>query len=660
MIKFFSRLERTRNVVLVIFALIMVAALVLWNAGGNRGVTSVSFIGSTAIAAKVGGEKITLGDIAAIQQSRGANFPASLIVNALIDSKIVKIEAERLGLTPSDAEVAAVIRLLARDENGQVLDSERYKEFATAQAGSIRAYEDSVRDSIAREKLFTYITAGVTVSEDELVADFKKKNTKFALSYVPVTLTDLAVAIKPTDAELQGYFDRNKSVYFISETQKKIAYIYTDTVKVGQKLVISEEDLRAAYDRIPADKKKKGVEGQEIVLRISRSQDEPGVMENAGRIIQILKDKAKGDVIPEDVFAGVAKGYSESRSTAALGGRLPGLVREDSSKASDPYQRLPKLSEGQITEPIVYTDEKTGIKRIFILRRGRDIPKPFEDAKPELMISLRNTKADAANAELAQKIRERLNETKDVKKVAAEFASAANMSVTEMVRETPFIKPGDNVDKVGINPDFESTIAPLANPNDVGEKLRITGGFAVPMLTAKQDPRDATLAEVKSQVVEAVKREQAQARVEQVAKEIASSASSVGALAGVAKSKGLKAQEQKDYTLGSPLGTGPTAATSADLETAVFALAVGGVTKTPVRIGENWFVVGVTKRDEASMDNYAKERDSLLQAKLNDRRQRFFEDYLASVRQKMELDGDIVIYKEQIARLDEVPEIPGQ
>ena len=650
MIKFFSRLERTRNVVIIFFAVIMVVSLIV--AGSLlQDQSALDLTGSTATVAKVGGERITVGEVARLKQGRAASISSKFLLDSLISQRLVRIEAERLGLTPSDEEVAVVIRERTKDASGKPVDKKQYEQFAVSQAGSIRAYENAVRDELAQQKLEAYLTAGVTVTEEELVDDYKRKNTKFDVNYVPVNATELAATIKPTDEQLRNYFDKNKSVYFISTPQKKVAYIYTDTVKIGEKLVLSDEDLRQAYDRIPADKRKKGVEGQQIVLRVPKPELEDGILAKAAELVQTAKKN--GDTVDENLFADLAKGHSEDGATAGKGGKLPGLVRENQNNPTDPYQRLLAMQEGQITEPISYKG------RIFILRRGKDVPKSFEDAKPELVISLRNTKADTANAELTEKIRQRLAEVKDVRKVAAEFAAQANMKPADMVRETPFIKPGDNVDKVGVNPDFEAAIEPLNEPQQVGDKLRITGGFAIPVLIEKQDPRDATFDEVKDKVVEAVKQEEARNRVEQLAKDIASGASTASALTSAASSKGLKAADQKAFTLGSPLGTGPSASTNEELENAIFALKEGEVTKTPIKVGDSWYIVGVTKREEANMENFAKERDTLLEQKLAEKRGRVFYEYLSNLRQKMEQDGEIVIYKEQLARLDETPEIPG-
>ena len=117
-----------------------------------------------------------------------------------------------------------------------------------------------------------------------------------------------------------------------------------------------------------------------------------------------------------------------------------------------------------------------------------------------------------------------MKETKDPQKVAQELAAEANMSAADMVRETPFVKPGDDVPNIGSSQQFESAIAPLNNPNDVGERTGIKNGFAIPMLVEKREPRIPEFDEVKDKVRSAVKEEKAKTQLEQTAKDIIAAA----------------------------------------------------------------------------------------------------------------------------------------
>jgi parvulin-like peptidyl-prolyl isomerase len=357
---------------------------------------------------------------------------------------------------------------------------------------------------------------------------------------------------------------------------------------------------------------------------VSKPEFDAEILAKANQVVERAR-KEKGK-ISEEAFAELAKGQSENPNTARTGGAIPGLVRENPNKPDDPYQQILTMQEGEVTEPIKYQD------RYYILRRGAEVPKSFEDAKKELDVSLRNRRAYTAAADLAQKAADRLKEVKDVQKVAQEFAPQTNMSAAEMVKETPYIKPGDNVQDVGVSPQFEEGIAPLENANDVGDKIPVSNGFAIPLLVEKKEPREAEFDEVKDQLTETYKVDQARQRVEEIAKQIAAATGSASNLSAAATAKNLKAQEQKSFILGSPLGQGPTASTNETLEDAIWALKEGEITKTPIKVGDNWYVVGLNKREEANMDDFAKQRDQLIEQKLTQKRGQVFSDYLASRR----------------------------
>ena len=655
MLKFFNRLEKTRNFVLLIFAILMVGSLVFFYTPARNTYTA-NLAQSDETVATVSGNKVTVGQLSRQKEnysrfSRGQSFPAKMMLDGLIGSRITRVEAERLGLTASDSEVAAQIRDQNKPTDGKAFDQAKYEQNVTEQFGNIAEYEQTVRDDISAKKLEAYLTSGVTVSEEEVLNDYQKKNSKFDVSYVAVSTADLAKTIKPTDDELKDYFEKNKQSYYISVPQKKIRYVFVNTGKLGEKLQIPEADLRAEFDKLSPDKKVAGVLGQEIVLRVAKPDLDSQVQAKATELAQQLKGTGGGPV-SETAFADMAKGHSENPASAANGGKLPGPVRENAQKKDDPYQRLLQMKPGEITEPISYQS------RYFILRRGEDVPKTFETAKQELEVSLRNRRAYSVAADLAQKVADSLKETKDPQKTAQAFAAQANMGVADMVRETAYIKQGDDVPNIGVSPQFEEGIAPLENANDVGEKTPIQNGFAIPMLVDKKDPRDATFDEVKAQIVDVVKLEKARAQVEDIAKQIAVGAANVGALGGAATAKGLSAKDQKGLVLGSPLGEGPTAGTNQALEDAVYALKAGEVTKTPLKVGDNWYVVGVTKREDANMADFAKQRSGIMEQMASKRRGEVFSTYLASARQKYEADGSIKIYKDALAKLDEPA--PGQ
>ncbi|MFS8084744.1 MAG: SurA N-terminal domain-containing protein [Acidobacteriota bacterium] len=664
MLKQLGKLERTRNILILGFVGLMAVSLVLFFRP-NSGSTNLEPARSTEVLATVGGDNITVGEFVTQKQNIEQQFSRfggqislarmgytdERILNGLILKKLTVQEAERLGLGASDAEVRDRIAKTFSDANGKLtlvdasgkLDMTKYQE----RVGDVTAFERGVAEDIAREKLEAFVAASVRISEDEVREDYKRKNTTFDLTYVTVSTAKLAEKIQPTDAESKDYYEKHKSDYEIKVPQKKIRYVFIDQDKSGQKAQISDKELHDEFDGLKPEYKQAGVKVQQIVLKVAREDLDAQVKAKADELV--AKARGTSGNTTEQAFADLAKGNSEDPVTAKNGGRVNGVVKKDPKKTDDPYQKVLDLQPGDVTDPIKYKNA------YYILRRGESVPKTFEEAKQELVVSLRNRRGYTIAQKIAQKAQDRLKETKDAQKVAQELAAEANMTPAEMVRETPFVKPGDDVPNIGSSQQFEDAIASLNNTNDVGDRTQIKGGFAVPMLVDKRDPRTADFEEVKDKVTKAVKEEKAKAQLEEKAKELIAAAKTPGDLKAAAEKLGLEAKAEANYKLATPLGE---AGSSVLIDDPLYAAKAGEVLKTPIFLNQNYLVLGVTKRTEADLTEYSKQRDSLMQTALTERKNQVFDDYLSAVQKRMESNGKIKINKDVLIALQdqEVPE----
>src|SRR5437588_499516 len=468
MLKQLSRFERTSKVLILGFVALMAVSLVLFFRP-NSGQSGIEPTKSAEVLATVGGEDITAGEFATQKQNiqmQFARFGGQIslaqmgytddkILDGLIQRKVALLEARRLGFDASLAEVNERIRKNFSDAAGKLtlldasgkLDMAKYEQ----RVGDVAAFERGVAEDIAREKLEALVAASVRVSEEDVQSDFKRKNTTFDLSYVIVSSTKVAEKIQPTDDESKAYYDKHKTDYNILVPQKKIKYVFIDQDKSGAKLQITDKDLHDEYDNLQPQYKQAGVKVQQIVLKVARPELDATVKAKADGLV--AKARANGETISDTAFADLAKGNSEDPETAKNGGLVNGIVKKNPNKPDDPYQQTLGMQPGQVTDAIKYHNA------YYILRRGESVPKTFEDAKPELLVSLRNRRGYTIAQKIAQKAQDRLKETKDPQKVAQEFAAEANMNAAEMVRETPFSKPGDDVPNIGSSQQFEDAIA---------------------------------------------------------------------------------------------------------------------------------------------------------------------------------------------------------
>jgi peptidyl-prolyl cis-trans isomerase D len=264
MLKQLSRLERTRNILILAFVALMAVSLVLFFRPGG-GAARIDPTKSTEVLAVVGGDEITVADFALQKQNlqqQFARFGSQLslarmgytdekILDGLIANRVTSQEAERLGLGASESEIRDRVANMFRDPSGKFLlvdasgkfDLAKYRE----RVGDEVVFERGVAADIAREKLEAFVTAGVTVSEDEVREDYKRKNTSLDLTYIAVSTSKLAEKIQPADPELKDYYEKHKTEYRIDVPQKKIRYVFVDQNKAGAKVQVSDNELREEF-----------------------------------------------------------------------------------------------------------------------------------------------------------------------------------------------------------------------------------------------------------------------------------------------------------------------------------------------------------------------------------------------------------------------------
>src|SRR6185436_9444082 len=341
-------------------------------------------------------------------------------LDGLIGKLVISQEAQRLGFGASDDELRENIRKQFSDASGTFVGFDRYKESVTARYGDIEKFESEMRDEIAQEKLRAFVTASVNVSDAQVEEEYKRRNTSFDVGYIAISADKLAEKIQPSDDELRSYYESHKSDYRYLEPQKKVRYVFVETEKVGSTLQISDADLKAEFDAMKPQYKEAGIKVQQIVLKVARKDLDAQVEQKAKDLIAKLRSPT--GQADEKAFAEAARGNSEDPATAKNGGFLASPFKKNPNKADSLYDRAVDMKPGDVSDiPTRYKGDG------YILRRGDSVPKTFEQAKPELLVSMRNSKGYGAAFQLAQKAHGRLVETTDPQKVAQEFAAEANM-----------------------------------------------------------------------------------------------------------------------------------------------------------------------------------------------------------------------------------------
>ncbi len=255
MLKQLGRLERTRNIVILGFAVLMAVSLIVFYAPG-RTASRIDPSRNTEVVAKVGSAtSLSLMSRGSETTTRRCSAAASTwptrrqqAFPRWLDQQACDCSGGRAtGLGRERCRTRRKIRKQFTDASGTVcrlIDTKNRSRRVTAISRSLKT---NARE-IAQEKLRAFVSASVNVSDAEVEEEYKRRNSSFDVSYVPCQPTSWPRRFTRATKSCAAYYDSHKTDYRYLEPQKKVRYIFVDTEKVGSKLQIPDADLKAEYE----------------------------------------------------------------------------------------------------------------------------------------------------------------------------------------------------------------------------------------------------------------------------------------------------------------------------------------------------------------------------------------------------------------------------
>lgn len=214
---------------------------------GNRDVTAADY--ARAFQAEQRALSAQVGRPVTAQEAQAMGI-ASRVQSQLFSQAALDDEADRLGVSVGDAEVARQIAAIPafKGLDGK-FSAENYK-LALRQEGYTEAgFEREVRANAARGLLMGAITGAVAspAGYAETIAAWAGETRDFtAAELLP---SDLAEAVPAaTDAEIQAWYDAHPDAYMRPET-RKITYVWLSPEMIQDDIKLDEAALQQAYQK---------------------------------------------------------------------------------------------------------------------------------------------------------------------------------------------------------------------------------------------------------------------------------------------------------------------------------------------------------------------------------------------------------------------------
>jgi peptidyl-prolyl cis-trans isomerase D len=582
------------------------------------------------VVATVDGREITVArfrqaynqQMQAYRQAYGAQMDERLLRQLGIDQRIVQsmieeetalAEADRLGITASDAEVRErILAIPAFQEDGRFIGDLRYRRLLESQMPPMRPaeFEEQVRRSITIEKLQGALTDWVVVTDTEVEEAFRRRNEKVRLAAVHFPADRFREEVQATDEEVAAHFEANREQYRMPE-KRRIRYAMVDLQAIRERTPVTPQDAQRYYE----DNREQFSTPEQVrashILFETAGKDEDEVRKRAEGVLAQAKKGVD--------FAKLANEHTDEEIGRTRGGDLDFFGRG---------QMVPEFEEaafnmevGQVSD-LVQT--QYGFHIIKVNDRREAVTRSLTEVHAQIEDQIKWERAQAEAQRIAEEVGQRLRGPNDFETVARPRGLT--------IGDTPFFAEDEPIAGIGMAPAVADRAFELRE-GEVSEAIRTQQGYVFITVLGTQDAYLPQVDEVASRVREDLLRQKALDAARRRAAELAGPLKA-GDFNAAAKGAGLEVQNTELITRGAPIGTiGPNPA----IDAAAFALPSGGVSE-PIQTDEGAVIVKVLEREEPSADQLAETRQEFKDELLNQRKNQFYASYMNKARERMRID----------------------
>lgn len=590
---FRSRAKAVRILLGAMLAMVALSMLVYLIPGAGTPTTSAN--GDDQVVAEVGKDVVTVPevDLQIKNLLQGRSLPANMVgsyLPQLIDQAItdhaVAFEAQRLGITVSDADLANIIRSFPFGS----MPPDQYQQYIAENIGTtVPQFEANVRMAAYQNALQQIAMEGVIVTPAEVEHAYRLHNDKIKLEYLAFDPVKTAKDVKLTPEELKDYFEKNKGFFPVPET-RSFQLIVADQAKIAATIEVADSQVDAYYHtHMDQYRTPDRVHARHILLSTTGKSDADKVKIKA-KAEDLLKQLRAGAN-----FAQLAQSNSEDPGSATKGGDLGWVVRGQMVKEFE--DATFSLKPTEISNVIT---TQYGYHIIQVLEKEPARLRTLEEVKPEIVNTLRNQTVfdkmqnltDQAHAELAK-----------APQNAQEIANKLGLVFENFER----YRAGMPIAGMGSDPQLPQAVMALKK-GEVSQVIQAGNKLAIVVLTGITPPHPPEFADAEQQVRQTESQQKAMQLVAENSKKAFDLVNSMGGdMQAAAKKLGLEVKTTDFFPRdGAAEGIGTAQYLGDSFDKPI------GTVLGPLNVGSQTVVVKIIERQPADMNKLAAERDSLV------------------------------------------------
>jgi peptidyl-prolyl cis-trans isomerase D len=536
------------------------------------------------------------------------NIPQQ-ILNQLIQQSLLTQLSKEMGIDATDEEIRQkIMSYPVFQKDGQFVGFAQYQKILDWNRIPLSEFEKGLRQEIILGKVVDVLTAGVTVTDEELWENYKNTNDTAKIEYVTLGLDTLELDKEPDPKELEEYFEKNRETYIIPEKREADYYfLKTDDLKAG--IEFTDSEVAAYYENnTERFKQPEKIRASRIFLPFE-DQEREFVLNRAKELLDQINSGTN--------FGDLAKIYSKDEKAQDSGDW--GLY-EWKSLSQQEQDTINQLSQGEVSNVLEITE---GVVLLKVTEKEEETTEPLEAVKERIVNILKDEKArELAESKIAQL-------EKAAKKEKSLDVAAQTLELS--IRNSGLLKKSDPLEEIDPSGSISMTLFNMAE-KEISSPIYTYQGIGLAQLTKIEPPRPAEFEEVKADVTEDFKvlekKELATERIKKVKQDL-----NKKNLEDLAEEYSLEYKTVEEHKRGQYLGI---IGESREIDELAFSLPLEEASD-PVEFESGYALIRVLDRKEVTREIFEKERASEKENYLETKRNRFFSSYMAKLQEDKEV-----------------------
>ena len=536
-------------------------------------------------------------------------------LDQMINTALLKQEAERLGFSVTDEEVRASIQSMEGLTVDGRFQRETYFRYLRMQGISPTDFEAQQRDRIIVQKLEELVTSSIHADEAGAREIFSFSNEKANLAFLRVKASDFAKDITPSESDVAKYYEEHREMFREPE-RVAIDYVSYEEKDFEKTATVTDAEVEQDYTSRKSESftDPEQVHARHILLQLPRDADPKKRDEMRERAKAILERLRKG----ED-FAAVAMETSEDLATKDKGGDLGFIARGRMEETLE--NAAFSLKPGELAE-VVETRYGFHIVKAEARREARE--KPLDEVREEITKSLRADRARTLARDAAFTDAEKASSGRPLAELATARGLtmsspgpfAENETISGLAREPALVKSA-----------FATGAGQVGPVEQVGDTLIL---FRV---RERIPARVPDLKEVRDRIETAIRDEQGSVKARERAEAIRKSLLEKKSLEDVAAAEKLEIEETGAFSRAGEYV--PKIGSAPDVKRVAFTLAKENPVAPEVHVASgDAFVVVLKDRQTADPAEFDKKKDELVKRHLTEQRQAAIQAFLNQLKSR--------------------------